>query len=188
VTGARPFVPRLVVQAPREALAELTTWGRQWSEAGADGLALEGAPADPAVLGLVAGLRAASALPLEVIPPPGTRLGPDTAEALARAGADWVLPAQAPEGATAAALEAAGVGWAWPLEAGTPPAACRRVHAAGGAGPGDWPAGPATAERSLVPPPGAVVGFGQSGADTLILPGAELAGADPAAALAEWRR
>lgn len=163
-------------------------WAREMTEAGADGLALRADPGDPVAVDLLAALREVSPLPIEVQPPEALPVAPAWASGLAAAGADWLLPGRIPSEEAERALAQAGIAWAWPVSAGPAPAGTRRLHARGTAGPGVWDRGPAGAERSLAPEPeGELPDLADSGADTLILPGAALMAADPAASLAERR-
>lgn len=188
MTASRPFVPRIVVLAPAAALGDLAGWARCWTEAGADALGLAGNPGDPVVAGLIAAVRTASPLPLEVVAPPAAEPRPEWAEPLAKAEVDWLLPGRPAAPATAEALAAAGVAWAWPMAAGPAPADSRRLHARGPAEARAWDHGPSGAERSLAGGAEGGPGPGAEAADTLVLPGERLTPSpDPAAELAGWR-
>jgi hypothetical protein len=184
--AVRPYVRRLVLLAPPAAMADPADWVRRWTEAGADALGLETDAGDPAGAALLAAMRAATDLPLEVQAPAGSVARPEWAAALARAGVDWLLPAEPPDEETATALAAAGVAWAWPLAAGPAPADARRLHRRRGSDGADWTQGPARAERSLGLDTGETPSW-TGGADTLVVVGPGPEDSDPAATLAEWR-
>lgn len=189
MNGGRPFEPRVVILAPGHRLADAADWARLWSEAGADGLALEADPGDPLAADLLRGVRRHTPLPLEVQVPATALPRPQWGPALAACEADCLLPAWPPDDATAKALAAVALPWAWPLGAGPAPAWVPRLHARGPMAPGDWRDGPEAAERCLTPDPEETPpAFEDCGADTLILSERWLEATDPAAALADLRR
>ncbi|MEF8792279.1 hypothetical protein [Thiohalorhabdus sp.] len=186
--GGRPFQTRVVVRVPPHRLVDAAGWARLWTEAGADGLALEADPGDALATALLGALRRHSSLPLEVQAPDTATPSPEWGPALAACEVDWLLPSHAPDDATAEAWAESGPPWAWPLLAGPAPEWISRLHARGSVIPGDWGDGPDGAERSLSPDPeGPPPAFGDSAADTLILPEKRLEGLDPAAVLASLR-
>lgn len=188
MSAGRPFEPRVVVLASPRSLTDGAGWARRWTEAGADGLALEADPGDPLAADWLAALRRETPLPLEVPTPVAAVPRPEWAEVLADCEVDWLLPAMPPDEATAGALAEVAMPWAWPLAGGNAPAEASRLHARGTMAPVDWSSYPEGAERSLGPDPGKGAPlFGDCGADTLILSDSLLEGIDPAAALAGLR-
>jgi len=188
MSGCRPFQSRVVVIAPPHRLMDAAGWARFWTEAGADGLALEADPNNPLTVDMLSALRRHTPLPLEVQVPATANASPEWGPALTACEVDCLLPARPPDDATAKALAAAAVSWAWPLAAGPAPAWVPRLHARGAMAPLSWGDGSRAAERSLAPDPGAAPpAFRDCGADTLVLAERWLEGTDPATALAELR-
>ncbi|KPV41360.1 hypothetical protein AN478_01880 [Thiohalorhabdus denitrificans] len=188
MNGARPYVPRLVALLPPGAAGAPVEWARSMRDAGVDGLALQGDPADPVARDLLAALRGAVPLPLELHFPPTPLPEQDWAAPLAATGIDWVVPGRALPKAMADHLEALGVGVAWPPAAA--PLDAARVHAAPDAdAAAPFAEAPEAAERSLTLPRSGdpVVPGGGIPADTLVVPGEALAETDPGAAVARWR-
>jgi hypothetical protein len=177
LTVARPFEPRVVASLPAVAAAAPREWAAAMSVAGVDALALDGDPGDPLVRAVLAALRGASDLPLELHCPPGEAAPPSGPLP------DWLVPDAAADPAVEAAWVASGVGVARPLAAVD--ADTVRVHVAAVEAP-EWAGAPPAAERSWRPGPQAAPGP-WAGADTLVLHGELLAGTDPGAAVARWR-
>lgn len=180
MSGERPFEARIVAILPPAAAGEAAEWAAAMAAGGVDGLAVEGMPGDPLVQGLLSGLRAVTALPLELHVPAGNAAASPEGLTL-----DWLVPADPPTGEVEAACTAAGIGLAWPLGSALPDRPAR-VHATAPAANGAWKELPSEAERSLrlapEEPPGP-----REGVDTLVIPGQILAGNDPGAELARWR-
>ncbi|MFA9459260.1 hypothetical protein [Thiohalorhabdus methylotrophus] len=189
MSTGHPFVPGLVALLPASAAGGVTEWAHAMFDAGVDGLAVRGDARDPATRHLLAALRDAVLLPLELhIPEALVAADAAWTEGLAESGLDWVVPGRPLPEPTVQRLEALGTGVAWPL-AGAPESAIR-VHAwmPSPGRPPDFSRAPGGAERSVtverpwegdVPP--------AVGADTLVIPGDHLAPPDPGATVARWR-
>ncbi|MFP4560040.1 MAG: hypothetical protein ACLFRB_01750 [Thiohalorhabdus sp.] len=188
MNGPRPYAPRLVALLPAGAAGAPVEWAWSMRDAGVDGLAVAGGPADPVARDLLAALRGAVPLPLELHFPAIPLPEPDWMGPLAATGIDWVVPGRALPEELAARLETFGMGVAWPPARA--PGDAARVHVVAGAGSADPFGGvPEAAERSLTLPddPGAPPPEGATSADTLVVPGEALTGADPGAAVARLR-
>jgi hypothetical protein len=178
---------RVVVAADGEALAAPREWAWAMEEAGADALALEARPGDPATDGLLTALAAAG-LPLELhVPgpaPDGGELDPVLAAHPLLAA---VVPAAVPDPALADQLQAAGCALAWPGDAGSSaPAGVWRWHwpAPPAEGPGGIPA-QAPFERSarLAEPETPL----PAGLTTVVVAAGALDAVDPGATMARLR-
>lgn len=189
MSRSRPFVPAVSVAAPADRLGDLAAWARQMTEAGVDGLALDGHPEDPVIPLLLDTLRRVTTLPLELHCPSGVHPAPQWIPLIAEMDLDWLVPAHPAPEDLRRALADRGVGVTWPASAGGADPGTPRVHA--GTAPedraklADVPAGyerSITIGREEVPAPPEAFG-----GDRLVLPGERLEGSDPEARLAAWR-
>ncbi len=189
MSPSRPFAQTVAVAAPADRLGDLATWAQQMTEAGVDGLALDGLPEDPVIPVLLVTLRRVTPLPLELHCPPGVHPNPKWASLIAETGLDWLVPFHPAPKDLRRALSDRGIGATWPASAGPPDPGSARVHAGTSVEDRAKLTGvPAGCERSVTigreeapAPPEAF------GGDRLVLPGERLEGSDPEARLAAWR-
>lgn len=177
--GAGLALGRVVVAADGAALAAAREWAWAMDEAGADALALEARPAEPATPALLEAL-AASGLPLELHVAGQAPAWEELAPLLDHPDLTAVVPEQAPAAEVAERLAAAGCTLAWPAaQAREAPAGIWRWH---------WPQPPASLateapfERSAWFPEAPTTL--PAGLTTAVVPASALDAVDPGATIA----